>query len=351
MASEDGHVRETRHGISYIRTRGRRRVSSLDYFPFIFFLVCIGFLLFVLQGFVLFVKTHLIYFIIGASAVAFVVLLSVIKGIRRRSNESLLVDTADHVCTKENPSDKDFDLLAKLRGKAGRLTENVSRNIEVSYRELVAQIVRDGLVESNELERLKKTEGALQLSEDDIRIGRIRGFRMVHESAIGDGELTADEENSLNQVRASLQVPESAIQYELTQIEELRKARIIKESPLVPFESTVRLQKNEIAYHETASTELKKRISRTYTVDGVKHKEYEFAEIRSGKLVITNKRLLFVSDGTSSIKYDAILNIDVSYTTGRMAVVKDGRKNPHYFKLPEPVITVAHLAKAIHSHG
>jgi hypothetical protein len=164
-------------------------------------------------------------------------------------------------------------------------------------------------------------------------------LRAVLWQFMADGQVTEDEERlAKNLIRAS-GVSSQDLSEEFATMDEFVRARKVRESGLPVVEPGINLQRGEVCHHITRGAFLDKKILRSYTRDGQKYKEEGLVVAKQGSIYITSKRTLMVSDGTSSIPHEKILEIEVDQDEKLIEIIRDGRKNPLYLKVPDAVYT------------
>jgi hypothetical protein len=69
--------------------------------------------------------------------------------------------------------------------------------------------------------------------------------------------------------------------------------------------------------------------------------------IRAGEFVVTNKRILFISDSVVSVTLPHLLDIAADPDSGTLRLIKDGRKTPYEFLLEQPLVALAHVERSL----
>lgn len=141
--------------------------------------------------------------------------------------------------------------------------------------------------------------------------------------------MSHEEEATLQHVGKALGVPQSAIAHELHFVQQLRRAREVGENPLVACAYDGRLQRGEEAY---------------YQADAISHERG--GKTRSGRLIITNKRVLFLSEGMIGIAFKKLLDVSVDSEKGAVIIIEDGRKTARQFDMEEPFVVAAVVERA-----
>jgi hypothetical protein len=238
-----------------------------------------------------------------------------------------------------------------LRDRVARLPKSIEPEFEKLYRETVSDVVSDYRVQKAERARLDVVRKGLSLPDEAAQRAEVGGFLEAHAALVADGHLTEEEEGLLTDLREMLKVPAEAIQAQLARTDELREARQIRTGELVPCDSSLRLKKGESCYHSTGFVEKKARVSRSYQVDGVRHREKVLADDRSGTLYVTNERILLVAQGTTTIKLDAIVDATISPNENILVLTVDRRATPYYLAMERPFVAAAYLERAANARG
>lgn len=204
-----------------------------------------------------------------------------------------------------------------------------------AYLRLVIGLVEDRTVKDDELRLLQQAERLLKLPAEFIADARSDAFRDAYLEAIADQELSAQEEHALGHVRQSLSIPAETIQEELDVVERLCELRHIREGNLPTIQPSKPLQKSEICHYETEARMLKEKNLKSFQSEGQRYKVRGLVIDKEGTLLLTNKRLLFVHEGTTSIGFDKILDLEVDYDQGLLRITKDGGRAPVIITTPD----------------
>lgn len=217
---------------------------------------------------------------------------------------------------------------------------------EMAYLRLVLRIVKDGLVRDEELELLTQAEKLLNLSDTFIREARADAFREVYLEAIANMELSETEQAALEHIRERLAIPKEALEKELETVRRLQEVRRIREGELPTIKPSVPLPKSEVCHYETPARILKEKQIRSFQREGRKYKVRGLVVKKEGTLLITNKRLLLVHRGTTSVNLNKILDLDVDYDRNLLMITKDGASSPLIVTTPDALKAGAILAAA-----
>jgi len=213
---------------------------------------------------------------------------------------------------------------------------------KVSYLGLVRAVVTDGTVTADELALLGQAEDMCHLDPGFRTQARVDVFRRVYLEAVADHELEEDEDTVLKHVRSALDISDGEVSSELAFVDRLREIRTILEGNLTSAECSVPLPDDETCYHQQPARLLKERVLKSFQSGGQKYKVRGLVVEKAGMLIITNKRLLLVHDGTTSIPLKKILHVLLDYDRNLLAITKDGVNAAVYITTPE-----AHRASAV----
>lgn len=215
----------------------------------------------------------------------------------------------------------------KAKKKALKIEEDV-------YEAVLDRVLDDGHISPEEAALIAATESALNLSEQTRLQTKKEIFTFAYGAAIEDREITEDELTKLTNLLEGLAIPETAVKHELKVINEIIDAQKLK-LPLdtLPREEiAVSIQKSEDAFYQSPARVLSQRKSRN-SLNG-----YEFSMKREGTLVVTNKRLFVVGDGTTNIRYSDIADLDVDIDDGHIEISKVGSGRPTFLQLTSPIL-------------
>lgn len=178
----------------------------------------------------------------------------------------------------------------------------------------------------------------------------VETFRELFWFLVADHDLSPGEETALAAARELFRLPDQAVQTELVLIDEFRRARALLEGPLLTVEADIALQRAEVCHHQTSGALVEERVVRTQQIAGERVKETAWRPVREGRVYVTSKRILVVGDGTTSIPFEKILDIEVDVDDRRIAITKDGRQTPYYLTAVDPIYTGAVIERR-HGHS
>ena len=205
----------------------------------------------------------------------------------------------------------------------------------LSYLNLAVSLIEDAKVDAAEVALLQQAEEICGQDRGFYELAKLEAFRRVYMEAVADHDLTEDEERALVQIREALGLSEEDLSEELAWLDRLREVRGIREGQLPDVESPKALRKQEACHFASAGRILKSRVLRSFQRDGQKYKVRGFAVDKEGTLVITNKRVLLIHTGTTSIALDKILDVEVDADQQVLTITKDGAARPVHLTTPD----------------
>ena len=206
---------------------------------------------------------------------------------------------------------------------------------KTAYLNVVHRIVMDGQVNAQEKAFLAQLEQLFGLEGGFCKEARLDVFRIVYLECVADHALALEEEASLNAIREGLGIPEDSVVAELGFLEHLKEIRTILSGDLTPLTPSVSLQDGEKCYHESEARLLKMKTTRSFQRAGERYKVRALVAEKQGLLLVTNKRLLLVHDGTTSIPLKKILHVQLDYDRNLLAITKDGVGTLVYLTSPD----------------
>jgi hypothetical protein len=204
------------------------------------------------------------------------------------------------------------------------------------YRELFATAMESGV---NEEERAWLDRVAQVLNVQDHISIRTEVLRSLLWELMADHYVSVEEEQQAEALLGSAGVPREALADELHVVDQLVRARSVKEEGPASINAGINLQKGEVCHHVTHGDLLERKVLRSYSRGGSRIKEEGLAISKTGDIYITSKRLLLVSDGVSSVPLGKVLDIEVDQDARTIEIIKDGRQKPIYLRVPDAVYT------------
>ncbi|HEY8468290.1 MAG TPA: DUF4236 domain-containing protein [Longimicrobiales bacterium] len=235
---------------------------------------------------------------------------------------------------------------ARAALEAAALTERGQRaELERACLEAARRIVEDGGATPDELRLLEQLETELGLDPGFSHAARVDAFRGVWLQAVADHDLTEAEEQALAELRRALRVGDDDVAAELAVLRRLAGLRRIREGELPVVEPGIALPEGETCHFAAEARLLKERNLHRFQRAGQAYRVRGLVTDREGTLLITNRRLLFVHGGTTSVPLDRILDVDVDLDRNLLSIARDGAKTPLLITTPDAVRAGAVLAE------
>jgi len=250
---------------------------------------------------------------------------------------------------------------------------------ESLFRGVAADVLADGQVDEDETLLLRALEQRFALDPQraaEIKESAFTGLL----PALGEGFFDDDEEARLRTVAAGLGVSEEFVQQHLSPLvsrresliqAELRKAeklaaeeRFVAERVAEAARAEIERQRAREREYKMASAVLESSVrDKLATPIATRLTKKEFTWFQSpaaqverlksrekraeGTLLVTNRRVLFVADGTTTLPLSKILDASADLECGLLRLIKDGRKRPYDFEMPSPLVAMAHVDRSM----
>ena len=213
-----------------------------------------------------------------------------------------------------------------------------------AYLDAARRIVVDGFVTPDELRLLNQFEKELGVDAEFARWARADAFRGVFLSAVADHELTPEKEAELEHVREALHVPPDDVAFQLDILARHSEVRRIRDGELPVVEPTVPLPRSETCHSEWPGRLLKEKNLRTFQRDGVRYRVRGFTINYEGKFLITDRRVLLVHAGTTSVPMNRTLDVEADTDHNVLRIMKDGASTPVVLTTPDALRAAAIIA-------
>lgn len=163
-----------------------------------------------------------------------------------------------------------------------------------------------------------------------------------------DHLLTKEEEASIKNLIGKLHLDDDFIFEELQYLDLASSIRKEMESNLTEINSSVPLVMGETCFGEFDEVRiLEERVLNRYQKDRVKYKEIGYQTQLEGKLVLTDRRLIIVGNGSREYRLNQVLDVITDLETNIIELVIANRKNPVYLTSPQPILISARIEKVI----
>lgn len=222
------------------------------------------------------------------------------------------------------------------------------------YKNEFQKIINDGKIEEDEIVFLEKLKNDLQLPDDisDELSSQVRGdfVRNVLENIVSYGELSPDDERQFDLLCKNLHVTIKLDEGKRNQLNRLKYLWQIENGEIPSIDVTLSLENGEKCYFQsnckwfemrtvtrrvnysgaTASISIMKGVRyRIGTISPRRVTNEELTEIESGKIYLTNKRIIFIGGNRNlTVRLPKILSF-IPYTDG-VEICKDSGRNPMF---------------------
>lgn len=254
---------------------------------------------------------------------------------KNASNANIARELAGVIQDARSLTDAELSRIKCILSKEDLYQEEKTFGCAQIYIAAMTAVVEDRRVEADELFLLDQLKNAFQLEEKFVERVRVDCFRSAYLEAIADHELENREEETLDHIRQELGISDSAIAEELEILQQLREIRVIRGGQLPELEPYVKLQKSESCHYIGVGRILKSKVLRRFQQDGQKFSERGLVIDKEGTLAVTNKRILLVHSGTTSIQLEKIVDLFVDVDQNLLSVTKDGAQKPIYITTPD----------------
>jgi hypothetical protein len=203
------------------------------------------------------------------------------------------------------------------------------------YQAVLDKVLDDGFITKEEAATIAAAEQTLRISPATRLRTKKDIFSAAYVEAIQDREITQEELDKLSNLMAGLAIPQEEVQRELDIVQEIidTQALCLPFQPIPPDELAVPTQKSEDAYYQCSAQVLSKRKSKEAPTG------YEYTVRRNGTMILTNKRVFVVGNGTTNIRFSDIGDLDVDIDEGIIEISKVGSGRPIILKTDTPIYT------------
>ena len=218
---------------------------------------------------------------------------------------------------------KDKLVNSNCKSEADKIEKNI-------YHATLDKIIDDNQITSAEKKIIQELESIIGIDDSYKKQAKVELFKSYYLNAIEDRLITDLEINTLNNIAEGLGIDQNVIKEEMKIVQEIIRMQKLK-YPLTPLTTVpITIQKGETAYYSARGKILTKRKAPKNS-----NYEYEYVVQREGNLVITNKRILLVKDGTTSIYISDVLDIDVDLDNKVLHISKGTSVTPTIIQTEE----------------
>ena len=392
MAFVRGHYRRTSSGVTYVRPHRRRLTPAsnglaLPALPAFLALLALPAVALITWLFVLVFKVVAAHLVGIAVAVGIVLgglflgtlLVVTTRRIRRQRVDRYLDLCRDFIQHGSSVNPATLEMLDKVALQVP--SDDQARLLgEASlYRDLTADVLADGMVDEDETQLLRALEERFAL--DPQRTSEImESVFLGLLPALGEGFFDKDQEARLCAAAAGLGLSEEFVQRHISPLvswrdsliqAEVRKAERLAVNEQFVAERVAEAERfeaerqrarekeyevasavRESAVREELATSIATRLTKNevawFQSPAVQVERLKKREKRSeGQLLVTNRRVLFVSDGATTLALSKILDASADLDSGILRLIKDGRKRPFDFEMLSPLVAMAHVDRSL----
>lgn len=201
------------------------------------------------------------------------------------------------------------------------------------YQAVLDRILDDGFISNEEAATIAAAEQTLRIDPATRLRTKKEIFSAAYVEAIQDREITQEELDKLSNLIAGLAIPQEEVQRELDIVREIIDTQALRLplEPIPPGQLAAPTQKSEEAFYQCSAQVLSKRKSKDSPTG------YEYSVRRSGTMILTNKRVFVVGDGTTNIRFSDIGDVDVDIDEGVIEISKVGSGRPIVLKTDAPI--------------
>lgn len=209
------------------------------------------------------------------------------------------------------------------------------------YQAVLDQVMEDGRVTADEAARLEAAAEILQLSPPRRETLHRELFTAAWVTALSDHRITQEDVSRLTGILDGLQVPRAAVRSELLRVNDLICAQNLTPPlpPLEPGSEVQFLQQSESLFYRQPAEVLSRSGQGAHT---------RWRVHRSGTLLLTQKRLLVTSDGTTQLRYSELRDVEVDLDQNLLILQKHGVGRPTWLRTRE-LFTVARMIDLLRS--
>ena len=215
---------------------------------------------------------------------------------------------------------------------------------QLAYSTLVEAGMATGWEEPADLDRLARAEEVLSLDPEFVRRAKLDAYRRAHVEATADHDLTNAEEAALERARTAFDLSDDDLAEELSLVDRLRGLRAIQGGALPRVEAATKLRSGEVCHLQSEGRLLKRRVLRSFSRNRQRYKVRGFVIDKAGKLLVTNKRILLIHKGTTSISLARIVDLEVDEDRQLLTLTRDGPVTPSYLTTPDALRAGAVIA-------
>jgi len=232
--------------------------------------------------------------------------------------------TLDKIFVLES-SEFDRQLLSSMKAKLEKFKcRNEINAIEKNiYSLMLEKILEDKNISEKEKNLIVNLESTISMDEQYKNETKIEIFNSYYLEAIEDREITKSELATLKNITEGLGINKSDVENEMKTVKEIIKMQQLT-YPLPEIDNiSVTIQPSEKPFFSAKAKVLsRKKAARNSSAD------YEYSVKRDGILVVTDKRVIVVKEGTTTVKMADILDVEVDIDNKFILLSKSASSTP-----------------------
>lgn len=226
----------------------------------------------------------------------------------------------------------DRQLLTSIKKKLERINCNndISKIEKNIYDAVLDKILDDRKITEKEKTSILDLESIVSIDEQYKKETKIEIFNSYYIEAVEDRIITESELETLQNITEGLGIDYSDIEKEMQTVREIIKMQQLI-YPLPQIDNVpVTIQKSENPFYSANGKVLSRKKAARNSCDG-----YEYSVKRDGVLVVTDKRVIVVKEGTTAVKMTDILDVEVDIDNKFILLSKGTSSTPTIIQTEE----------------
>ncbi len=274
----------------------------------------------------------------GAAAVALLLAwtLLVLRARGRREARSALRRLLESACVEERPLAPASVTRIEVALRDARLEAGAGgAELRALYLRAALRAAADGRIGEGEATLLRQLEERFAIDAAFCTAARRDAYHAAYAAAVADRDLTRAEESALEEVRGALELADDDVAPERGVLERLRRLREIRGGELATVDAGVPLPEGETCHYRAPARLLREKVVRRFQRAGRRYSVRGLVVRTEGTLLVTDRRVLVVAEGTTSVPLTRILDVDVDLDRNVLRITEDGRKRPVLITTPD----------------
>jgi len=172
----------------------------------------------------------------------------------------------------------------------------------------------------------------------------------ILDEMLEDHLLSGEEEEAIRKLIDQLDLPEEEIASVMNRLEHYSRIRREIDRPLVEKNPGVPLVHGEKAFEVLDNVRLvNERVLNRFRRNNVQYRELGYEIDLEGRLILTDRRLLFAGRGSREYRLNRVLDVTADPEAGIVELTLSGRKSPVLITAPEPMVLAAQIEKVVES--